>query len=89
MSLKDILKGHMKEFKKENDDLYEKRISICEKCPLFKMTSVGPICNSLKYLDKDLDIAFPTDGPNRTKGCGCRLNAKTRIEDATCPVGKW
>lgn len=25
----------------------------------------------------------------RCKECGCRLRAKTRIPEATCPLGKW
>lgn len=88
-SVRDILKGHMKEITNNNEDLYEKRIAICRECPLFKLSVVGPLCNSLLYLNTDLDIAFPNDGPNRVRGCGCRLDAKTRLEDNVCPANKW
>lgn len=88
-SITDILEGHLNEFTNDNEHLYKERIAICKQCPLYKMSKVGPLCNSLLYLNIDLDIAFSTDGPNRTQGCGCRLNAKTRIEDASCPAGKW
>jgi ribosomal protein L32 len=26
---------------------------------------------------------------NQCKKCGCFMNLKTKLEDATCPLGKW
>lgn len=26
---------------------------------------------------------------NQCKECGCFMSAKTKIEKATCPIGKW
>ena len=37
-------------------------------------------------------IKFKTNERNNmvlVKGCGCRLNAKTRVPQDECPAGKW
>lgn len=89
MNLKEILKGHIKEMTNDNQELFEKRMAVCKQCPLFKMSKAGPICNPTLYLNKSSNIAYETDGPNRTKGCGCRLNAKARLDESVCPANKW
>ena len=91
MSLKDIIKGHMKEFTNDNDELAQERLAKCKTCPLFLLTPVGPICNPNRYYDNDKEqaYAYQNDEVTRIKGCGCRLNAKTRLEDATCPRKLW
>ncbi len=88
-NFKDILKGHVNEIMKSEEELYQERISICKECPLFKETSLGPICNSNLYLDNNTGTVYTNSGDNRTRGCGCRLNAKTRLPDSRCPVGSW
>lgn len=86
---KSILEGHKKEFMNEEEELYEERISICEECPLYVMTNVGPKCNSKLFLNPITEITYTVEMPNTTQGCGCRLNAKTRLEKQHCPVNKW
>ena len=50
---------------KANEDLSEKRLSICEECPeLIKLTS-------------------------QCKKCGCFMKLKVKLQQATCPLGKW
>lgn len=91
MSLKNIIVGHVKELTNDNDELHEKRMAICRACPLFILTAVGPMCNHNRYYDEDTDETYATqnDEESRIRGCGCRLNAKTRLEDAICPRKLW
>ncbi len=90
MGLKAIIDGHIKELTGQNGDLSEWRMDICRECPLFKVLPIaGPICNNNKYLDtKTGDVS---DSPKKgyRRGCGCRLQAKTRLKDSKCPLGKW
>lgn len=37
-----------------NQNLYDERKSICEKCPLYKTDKLhGPVCDSNKYISPD------------------------------------
>lgn len=74
-----------------NQTMAEKRLEICESCPIYKEINkiVGGVCSSYLYLN-------PITGEISTKfkegffrGCGCRLNAKTRLKNQKCPSGKW
>lgn len=88
MNVRDIIEGHANEIVDINKDIMQVRMSICEKCPLYKMTNFGPICNNRLYMNADGDVSrAPLVGYK--KGCGCRLNAKTRLERAVCTHGKW
>jgi hypothetical protein len=89
--LNEILKGHLNELTRSEDELYNERIKICEECPLIKHTVMGPVCNSSLYLNPKTDDVSLVDlkNPEYFKGCGCRLNAKTRNPISNCPAGKW
>lgn len=89
MSIKQIIQGHVNEALGKNDTLAEQRMSICKACPLYKMSSFGPICNPALYLNPTTNVASERKEEGMYKGCGCRLNAKTRLEDAHCPANKW
>lgn len=65
------------------------RIEICKKCPLWKDTPEGPVCNDKKYLDPITDKTSRFSRKGYIQGCGCRLRKAVLIEDHTCPVGKW
>lgn len=85
-----IINGHVNEVLGKNEDIKEKRMEICKKCPLYKETSMGPICNPKLYIsetDKTTVIDRPRIGYKR--GCGCRLNAKTRLQNSKCIINKW
>lgn len=88
MGIVDILEGHRNEFLNKNDDLFEKRMEICKNCPLYKASSIGPLCNPRLYINESGDVS---DRPKigYQKGCGCRLKAKTRLESAHCVINKW
>lgn len=87
--IKDIITGHVNELFDRNAEFHEKRMAICEKCPLYKSTLVGPMCNRELYLDTSTGLvsSYPKEGYR--KGCGCRLDAKTRNPKNRCPVNKW
>lgn len=86
--ISDIIKGHVNEALDNNIDLFTQRMEICKKCPLYKETMMGPICNPKLYMNDTGDtLTFPASGYK--KGCGCRLNAKTRLQYATCTHKRW
>lgn len=89
MGLRNILDGHLNELLGMNVDIGKSRFAICKKCPLCKDSFLGYMCSSKLWLDpKTGDISTEQkDGYKR--GCGCRLNAKTKDIRSTCPVGKW
>lgn len=88
-SILDIIDGHVNEMFNANEELYEERMKVCKECPLYKETPIGPICNPKLYIN----ITDKTSVIDRSKigyksGCGCRLNAKTRLPHGKCIVGK-
>ncbi len=85
-----IIEGHINEILNRFADLSTQRMEICKKCPLYKMTAVGPLCAN-NYLDKETGEVFdkPQEGKNLVKGCLCRLNAKTKTPSAKCPARYW
>jgi hypothetical protein len=93
MSVKQIIEGHSNEVTKKNQNLYDERMPICEKCPLYKKTFLknyfGPICNSNLYLNPETNKVSYLEKEGTFNGCGCRLEAKVRVQDAKCPAGKW
>ena len=89
MEIEQIIKGHIKELLNQGASLSDARMTICKSCPLFKRTKFGPICNPNLYLNPITNETNHIGGINFEKGCGCRLNAKTRLEDAQCPNFKW
>ena len=48
-----IVKGHINELLKKQQDLYEQRIKICNECPLKTKTSLGVICDNKKCIEND------------------------------------
>ena len=90
MGITNIISGHVNEALGFNQDLYEKRIAICKKCPLYtKHKIIGEYCSPQLYLNPETnDISFKYKHGYK-HGCGCRLDAKTRLKNEKCPVGKW
>lgn len=89
MGIKDIIQGHYNELMNNEEDLFKKRMKICTECALYKRTDIGPVCNAALYLNVETNIAQLKRQEGLVKGCGCRLNAKTRLVDAKCPANKW
>lgn len=71
------------------EKLRDSRIAVCLQCPLHQYVSIGLICNSQYYLDPITDTISSYPKPGYYKGCGCRLEAKTRVKNENCPAKKW
>lgn len=69
-------------------DLVEHRLDICKKCPLYKKTVYGEICNPYLYIDKE-DNTSRTYKEGFTKGCNCLLRRKASNPENHCIVNKW
>lgn len=89
MGVTDIFQGHTNELLGLNKDISKTRLDICIKCPLYKKTIAGPICNSKLWLDVKTGDVSLTSKQGYKNGCGCRLNAKTTLPLAECPLSKW
>lgn len=90
MGLSKIVEGHVKELLGKEQTLYEKRLSICNRCKLkTKDRILGNVCSKSKWLNLETNEVSNTRKDGFYNGCGCRLNAKLRIEEASCPLKKW
>lgn len=90
INLKDIAKGHILEVFNLEEDLSNVRMNICKKCPLYTISELlGPLCNSKLYLNVDTNKTSELPREGYKNGCGCRLEAKTRLKDNHCPLNKW
>lgn len=86
----DIIEGHYKELTNQENDLYEKRIAICRKCPLYTVNKdLGEICDGKKCFNSKLNSIEPIPSHDTICGCGCRLKAKTRLVNAECVLNRW
>ena len=86
----DIIDGHLKELFNKEEDLSKQRVNICKSCPLYKIDSIlGEICNSKLYLNLETNQVSTYPRKGYYNGCGCRLQAKSRLKSAKCPLEKW
>ena len=88
MDIGQIVHGHVNEVLGLNENIKEKRMKICLKCPLYKDT-LGGICNSKLWLNPKTGDVSTEQEDGYYRGCGCRLQAKTTLATATCPAKKW
>lgn len=58
--------------------LYEKRIAICNVCPM----RYNNFCNPGKKIKHVVTGKL-------VRGCGCNLSAKVLSKNSKCPAGKW
>lgn len=88
-----IFIGHLNEFLNLETELYNKRKPICNSCKLkIKIDILGKqveLCNPNIYLNPITNETSSTLKEGFYKGCGCRLEASTRVKDKVCPTGKW
>ena len=86
----DILQGHINEVLNREEDLSQSRLEICKQCPIYKESKAfGPICDSTKYISPDGQDWDNKYHEGWTRGCGCRLKAKSRLKNAHCIIKKW
>lgn len=88
MSIVDIVNGHVYELFNLQEELSKNRLRICYKCPLY-LQKYGGMCNSKLWLNVTTGDVSLHEKPEYKQGCGCRLQAKTRLANAKCPLDKW
>lgn len=88
MNAFDIVNGHVKQVLNIGKDLSDNRLKICYRCPLYS-NKFGGICNSKLWLNINTGDVSVYSQPGYVRGCGCRLQAKTRLSNAHCPANKW
>ena len=88
MDIGQIVKGHINEVLGLNKDLSEERLKVCYSCPLYS-TKLGGLCNSRLWLNPNTGDISTMKKEGYKRGCGCRLFAKTKLPEASCPLNKW
>jgi len=89
MGLSEIVDGHIKELLNQEQLLYDTRIAVCRDCKLITKDKVlGEICDRKKWFDLNTGAVSLVRIDGYINGCGCRLSAKARIPEATCPLRK-
>ena len=98
MSLKDIIVGHTNELLGREEQMSNKRLELCRKCPLFVSSLAGIRCNSNMWMNPKTQELSDNWKEGFVNGCGCRLEAKTRTplqKDDNgnlidgCPASYW
>lgn len=90
MAINQIIEGHYKKIMNKEDTLRDKRITICKSCKLYKIDDLlGEVCNKRLYLNPKTNETSVVKKDGFKNGCGCILQAKTRVKDAKCPINKW
>lgn len=90
LNTKHIAKGWVNDLLNKEEELYQKRISICEQCVLYSRGGAfGPICDSKKCVNPDTGDLVHVPSSTDICGCSCFLNKKTRVKEAKCVLGKW
>lgn len=88
MDILDIAKGHTKELLGLSSELSENRLKICYRCPLYSK-KWGGLCNNRLWYNPNTGDVSATRKVGYKNGCGCRVQAKTRLVNAKCPLEKW
>lgn len=83
-----IIKGHINEALNLNKDISQSRLQICYTCPLYS-SRLGGVCNNRLWLNPITGDVSTVKKEGYKNGCSCRLLAKTRLPNATCPLDKW
>ena len=72
------------------ENIYEKRISICRECPLFKKQFDGNHrCNGQLYMDPVTKKTSYLPKKGFVKGCNCLMEVKARNPNAKCVADLW
>lgn len=88
MNVGSIFKGHIKEILNLSENISSNRLKVCYSCPLY-LNKYGGICNAKLWLNPITGETSTIEKINYKRGCGCRLQAKTRIAEERCPLRKW
>lgn len=86
----DIIVGHLKELFNKEEELSFFRLEKCKVCPLYIIDSdLGEVCSSKIYVNVKTNKTSNYPKMGYINGCGCRVQAKSRLEHAKCPLEKW
>lgn len=92
-SIGQIVKGHYNEFTNREEKMSRAKMDICLACPLYTIGKFGPKCNPNMWVNpKDQQDFSHYAKKDFIKGCGCRLEAKTRLsrkDGGICPADFW
>lgn len=88
MEIGNIIQGHWNELTGKNTDISSNRLKICYACPIYS-SKLGGVCNSKLWLNVNTGDVSTEPKKGYKNGCNCRLQAKTRIPNAVCPLSKW
>lgn len=67
---------------------YEKRMSICRECPLFKKQYNGNHrCDGGKYMNPETKETSYLPKKGFVRGCNCVCEVKSRNPNASCVAG--
>ena len=64
-------------------------MAICNNCPLLINKWYGKVCNRDLWYNPKTKALSSEEQEDYIRGCGCRLEAKTRDLDSECPMNKW
>lgn len=86
----DIATGFYNKLLNKKQGLQKERMSICRSCKLYKDDEIfGEMCNKKLYLNPETNEVSKDIKSGFYRGCGCLLDAKTRVERTKCPINKW
>lgn len=90
LPVNDIVTGFYNKLLDNKTKLSKQRLNICKNCKLYIIDKIfGAKCNKKLYLNPKTDEVSKEQKPGFYNGCGCVLDAKTRVERSKCPLGKW
>ena len=84
-----IAEGWTNRVLNREQELVNKRLPICLKCPLHTDTIGGGKCDRNKWYNpetKDLSTEYH---PGYISACGCPHEAALRVASKKCPLDKW
>ncbi|MDI1257358.1 MAG: hypothetical protein PSV16_14785 [Flavobacterium sp.] len=88
----EIIDGHLNELRSkvgmadENAALiFAMREKICNACPLKN----GNNCDTQRWINPETMETSNAPREGSIRGCGCRLSAKQKSKQSSCPAGFW
>ena len=85
--VQEIAEGWTNDLLGREQELSDKRMAICRKCPLYNEKTDR--CDSKRCYNTETGEITQYPGPNIICGCGCYLGPKTRSKRSKCPMSKW
>lgn len=89
--IKNIIEGHVNELFDINSQIAQPRLKICKACRLYDQNRLTGWmeCTSKLWLDPWTNDTSKEEKDGYVRGCGCRISAKIRVANESCPAGKW